>query len=39
MPNYSLTLNIDPSDLNVIKAAGQRLTLAKPVGSGDPNVV
>lgn len=39
MPNYSLTLNIDPTDLNVIKAAGQRLTLAKPVGSGDPNVV
>ncbi|MBU3961463.1 MAG: hypothetical protein KJ670_14965 [Alphaproteobacteria bacterium] len=39
MPSYSLTLNIDPTDLNVIKAAGQRLTLAKPVGSGDPNVV
>lgn len=39
MPNYSLTLTIDPTDLNVIKAAGQRITLAKPVGSGDPNVV
>jgi len=39
MPGYSLTLNIDPKDLNIIKAAGQRLTLAKPVGSGDPNVV
>jgi hypothetical protein len=30
---------IDPKDLNIIKGAGQRLTLAKPVGSGDPNVV
>lgn len=39
MANYTLTLNIDPNDLNYIKAAGQRLTLAKPVGSGDPNVV
>ena len=39
MPNYSLTLNIDPADLNVIKAAGQRITLAKPVGAGDPNVI
>lgn len=39
MADYTLTLNIDPVDLNYIKAAGQRLTLAKPVGSGDPNVV
>lgn len=39
MPKYTLTLNIDPTDLNYVKAAGQRLTLAKPVGSGDPNVV
>lgn len=39
MPNYSLTLNIAPDDLKNIKAAQQRITLAKPVGSGDPNVI
>lgn len=39
MTKYTLTLNIDPDDMKYIKPAGQRLTLAKPVGSGDPNVV
>lgn len=39
MPDFTLTLNIDPETLKIIKAAQQRITLAKPVGSGDPNVV
>jgi len=39
MPDYTLTLNIDPVDLAIIKGAQQRITLAKPVGNGDPNVV
>jgi len=39
MADYTLTLNIDPVDLAIIRGAQQRLTLAKPVGSGDPNVV
>lgn len=39
MANYSLSLTITQADLNIIKGAGQRITLAKPVSSGDPNVV
>ncbi|MCQ4166517.1 hypothetical protein [Tahibacter harae] len=40
MPDYRLQLLIDPADLNVIRAAGQRITLAKPVNSdSSPNVV
>ena len=39
MPSYSLTLEISSADLAVIKAAGMRVTLAKPVGSGDPSVI
>ena len=39
MPGYTLTLNVKPADLHIMKIAKQRLTLAKPVGSGDPNVI
>lgn len=36
---FTLNLNIAPQVLSIIKAAGQRITLAKPVGNGDPNVI
>ncbi len=39
MPSYRLQLLIDPSVLPVIKAAGQRITLAKPVNTSSPNVI
>ena len=40
MPDYRLQLLIDPSVLPIIRAAGQRITLAKPVNSdSSPNVV
>jgi hypothetical protein len=39
MPSYSLKLEIAAADLAIIRAAGLRLTLARPVGNGDPNVV
>lgn len=40
MPNYRLQLQIDPVDLAIIRASGQRITLAKPVNSdSSPNVV
>jgi hypothetical protein len=39
MPNYTLQLLIDAKDLPIIKAAGQRITLAKPVNSSSPNVI
>lgn len=38
MPNYTLDLTIDPQDLQIIKAAGLNITIAKPVGSASPNV-
>lgn len=39
MPDYRLQLLIDKEVLPVIKAAGQRITLAKPVNTESPNVV
>lgn len=39
MTTYSLTLHFDGSVLTNIKAAGQRVAIAKPVGSGGPNVI
>ncbi|MBN8738755.1 MAG: hypothetical protein BGP24_12550 [Lysobacterales bacterium 69-70] len=40
MPDYRLQLLIDPTDLSVIRTAGQRITLAKPVNSdSSPNVI
>jgi len=40
MPDYRLQLLIDPADLTIIRAAGQRITLAKPVNSdSSPNVI
>lgn len=39
MPNYRLQLLIDNDVLPIIKGAGQRITLAKPVSSGSPNVI
>lgn len=39
MTNYSLTLYIDPVDLGYIKAAGERIMLAKPVNGETANVI
>jgi hypothetical protein len=39
MPDYSVKFLIDPNDLNFIKAAQQRITLAKPVNGNSPNVI
>jgi hypothetical protein len=39
MPEYSLKFLVDSSDLVIIKAAQQRITLAKPVNGGSPNVI
>jgi hypothetical protein len=39
MPSYRLQLLIDQQVLPIIKGAGQRITLAKPVGGGSPNVI
>jgi hypothetical protein len=39
MSDYSVKFLIEPADLNYIKAAGQRITLAKPVNSSSPNVI
>lgn len=36
--DYTLQLSIDPSDLEVLKAAQQNIIIAKPVGGGSPNV-
>ncbi len=36
--DYTLQLTIDPSDLEILKAAQQNIILAKPVGGGSPNV-
>ncbi|HVZ39315.1 MAG TPA: hypothetical protein VHI13_08570 [Candidatus Kapabacteria bacterium] len=37
--NYELSLQIDPTELAVISAAGMNITLAKPVGGAAPNVI
>ena len=37
--NYSLQLNIDPSDLDVIKNANQKITLMKRTAEGSANVI
>ena len=39
MPSYRLQLLIDPKDLPIVKTAGQRITLAKPVSAASPNVI
>lgn len=39
MPDYSLKFLIDQKDLVIIKGAQQRITIAKPVGGGSPNVI
>ncbi|MBN8884895.1 MAG: hypothetical protein J0I77_04205 [Rudaea sp.] len=39
MPSYRLQLLIDKEVLPIIKGAGQRITLAKPVNSSSPNVI
>ncbi len=36
--DYTLQLKIDPSDLEILKAAQQNIIIAKPVGGGSPNV-
>lgn len=38
MPSYTLTLQIDREDLRILKAAQQRIILAKPVNDVSPNV-
>lgn len=39
MTNYTLNLNIDPETLRYVKAAQQRITLARTVSSSEPSVV
>lgn len=39
MPDYSVKFLIDSTDLTYIKAAQQRITVAKPVNGGSPNVI
>jgi hypothetical protein len=39
MANYSVKFLVDNQDLTVIKGAQQRITLAKPVNGGTPNVI
>lgn len=38
MPEFTLKLSIDPESLKIIKAAQQRIILAKPVDGASPNV-
>jgi hypothetical protein len=39
MATFTLNLEIDPQSLNLIRAAQERIMLAKPVGGGSPNVI
>lgn len=39
MPDYSIKFLIDSKDLTTIKAAQQRITIAKPVNVGTPSVI
>jgi hypothetical protein len=36
--NFTLNLAVDEEDLRIFKPSGLRITVAKPVGDGDPNV-
>ncbi|GJM09187.1 MAG: hypothetical protein DHS20C11_14630 [Lysobacteraceae bacterium] len=36
MPSYSLNISIDPAGLKAIRAAGQKVTIAKPARDGHP---
>lgn len=38
MPDYTLNLEINPSDLATIREANQKIIIAKPVNGGSPNV-
>ncbi|MEQ5776426.1 MULTISPECIES: hypothetical protein [unclassified Thalassospira] len=37
--DYTLTLNVDPTDLNIINGAQQKIALAKPVGNSSVSVI
>lgn len=39
MPDYNVKFLIDNNDLQIIRASGQRLTLAKPLDAASPNVI
>lgn len=38
MPTYTLDLIVNPADLQILKAAQLKITIAKPVGTAQPNV-
>ncbi|OSQ40768.1 hypothetical protein [Thalassospira mesophila] len=37
--DFTLTLNVDPADLNIINGAQQKIALAKPVGNSSVSVI